>query len=124
MSKEANKKLRPFCKGRSIIRDTTLIPGALLQPDSLQRTNIRVSGNGEMPSAPNEVQRRSSERSFIGIIVLAHTGRQLSENNGTDYFLSSLDLRIFRFTVCFLKLEHIVRNLLVYVKMLFRKFLK
>ena len=60
-------------------RDTTLIPGALLQPDSLQRTNIRVSGNGEMPSAPNEIQRRSSERSFIHIIVLARTGRQLSE---------------------------------------------
>jgi len=46
------------------------------------------------------------------------------KSNGTDYFLSSLDLRIFRFTVCFLKLEHIVRNLLVYVKMFFHKFLK
>ena len=91
LSKEANKKLRPFCKGRSIIRDTTLIPGALLQPDSLQRTNIRVSGNGEMPSAPNEVQRRSSERSFISIIVLARTGRQLSEKQW--YRLLSLVIR-------------------------------
>ena len=77
-----------------------------------------------MPSAPNEVQRRSSERSFIGIIVLAHTGRQLSENNGTDYFLSSLDLRIFRFTVCSLKLEHIVRNLETDVKTFSHKILK
>ena len=77
-----------------------------------------------MPSAPNEVQRRSSERTFIGIIVLARTGRQLSESKGTDYFLSSLDLQIFRFPVYSLKLEHIVRNLLVYVKMFFCKFLK
>ena len=77
-----------------------------------------------MPSAPNEVQRRSSERSFIGIIVLAHTGRQLSENNGTDYFLSSLDLQIFRFTVCSLKLEHIVRNLETDVKTFIHKILK
>ena len=77
-----------------------------------------------MPSAPNEVQRRSSERSFIGIIVLAHTGRQLSENNGTDYFLSSLDLRIFRFLICSLKLEHIVRNLVANVKIFNYKILK
>ena len=77
-----------------------------------------------MPSAPNEVQRRSSERTFIGIIVLARTGRQLSESKGTDYFLSSLDLRIFRFPVYSLKLEHIVRNLLANVKTSSHKILK
>ena len=77
-----------------------------------------------MPSTPNKIQRRSSERSFIHIIVLARTGRQLSEKQW--YRLLSL---VIRFTnmllpVCFLKHEHIVRNLLAHVKMFCCKILK
>jgi len=33
------------------VRVTTLIPGLLRDPDALKRTNIRVSYNGERPSA-------------------------------------------------------------------------
>ena len=77
-----------------------------------------------MPSAPNEIQRRSSERSFIHIIVLARTGRQLSVKQWCR--LLSLVIRFTNISlpVCFLKHEHIVRNLLVYVKTFFHKFLK
>ena len=77
-----------------------------------------------MPSAPNKVQRRSSERSFICITVLARTGRQLSGKQWSRLLLSSLDLQIFRFTAYSLKLEHIVRNLETDVKTYFNKFLK
>jgi hypothetical protein len=46
-------------------RVTTLISAALLPADALQRTNIRVSDNGDRPSALTDLlQRVSSGRIF------------------------------------------------------------
>lgn len=96
--------------GYYIFRVTTLIPMALLPIGSLQRTNIRVSCNGEIPSVPTKfIQHRSSGRSFIGLHIPAHTDRRLSVMTQADYFLPSLDLRILLFASV-VKLEHIVRN--------------
>ena len=51
--KEGNKKIRPSMRDGFRFRDTTLIPGSITSPGSLQRTNIRVSYNVEKPSALN-----------------------------------------------------------------------
>ena len=111
-SQEGIKKSAPLVlrDGYHIFRVTTLIPTTLLSIGSLQRTNIRVSCNGEIPSVPTQcMQHRSSRRSFIGLHIPAHTNRRLSDMTQTDYFLPSLDLRIILFASV-VKLEHIVRN--------------
>jgi hypothetical protein len=76
-----NQKIRPSKKKGRIrrIRDTTLIPTGIAVHGHSQRTNIRVSCNGDRPYALNDLlQRFSSGRIFLFGTRPVRTNHRLS----------------------------------------------